>query len=75
MESEKGLEVDTNAIDLGKQIQHLKENILFRRVLSGNISGKYEEISTDFMKLFSFDWEDERIFKSKINLRKFFFLI
>jgi hypothetical protein len=73
MESEKGLEVDTNAIDLGKQIQHLKENVLFRRVLSGNISGKYEEISTDFMKLFSFDWEDERIFKAKINLRKIFF--
>ena len=73
MESEKGLEVETNIIDLGKQIQHLKENVLFRRVLSGNISGKYEEISTDFMKLFSFDWEDERIFKAKINLRKILF--
>ena len=66
---EKG-EVDTNTLDLGKQIQHLKENILFRRILSGNISGKYEEISFDFMNLFSFDWEDERILKTKINLRK-----
>jgi len=74
MESEKGLEIDTSAIELSKQIQHLKENILFRRVLSGNISGKYEEISTDFMKLFSFDWEDERISKAKINLRKINFL-
>jgi hypothetical protein len=70
MESEKGLEVDTNAKELIRQIQSLKENILFRRVLGGNISGKYEEISSDFLKLFSFDWEDERITKTKINLRK-----
>ena len=70
MESENTLEVDANTLELRKQIQQLKENILFRRVLSGNISGKYEEISTDFLKLFSFDWEDERISKAKINLRK-----
>jgi hypothetical protein len=70
MESEKGLEVDLNEKELIRQIQSLKENILFRRVLSGNISGKYEEISSDFLKLFSFDWEDERITKAKINLRK-----
>lgn len=78
MESEKGLEIDTLAEDQNRQIQQLKENILFRRVLSGNISGKYEEISSDFIKLFCFDWEDERILKAKINLckiLKFYFLI
>jgi len=43
-----------------------KNNLIFRRFLKGSIPlGKYEEVSNIFQKMFSYNWDDEKLLRLK----------
>ena len=72
MDSEIKLNSDIKFLGNKREASYLKDNFLFRRFFTGKILGKYEKISNDYYNLFSFNWEDEKISKAKINPRKIF---
>jgi hypothetical protein len=53
-----------------REIRAMKENYIFRRILTGKISGKYEEIANTFYHMLAFDWDDERFTKQKTMMSK-----
>jgi len=73
MESENKTNSENKFLGNKRELNYLKDNLIFRRVLTGKIDGTYEEISTDFINIFSFDWEDEKLLKSKLSLCKILF--
>ena len=48
----------------------LSDNIVFRKVLTNNSSGKYENMANLYRDIFSFNWDDEKITKLKYSPRK-----
>jgi len=73
MESENKLTSDNKFLGNKRELYNLRDNLNFRRYLTGKINGNYEEISTDFINIFSFDWEDEKLLKAKLSLCKISF--
>jgi len=45
----------------------ISNNFIFRRVLNAITEGTYEEFSSIYQNMLSFDWEDERLQKLKAN--------
>jgi len=74
MESENKIGSETKFLGNKREYSNLKDNLIFRRILTGKLFGTYEQFSTDFSNLFSFNWEEERLSKAKINLCKIFLL-
>jgi len=72
MESEYKIASETKLIGNKRDSNNLKDNLIFRRFLTGKVCGNYEQFSTDFINLFSFDWDDEKLLKAKLNLCKIF---
>ena len=52
-----------------RYINALSENIVFRKVLTNNSSGKYENMANSYRNIFSFNWDDEKITKLKYSPR------
>lgn len=46
----------------------LRDNYLFRRLLSGKLLGKYEKLADSYFHMMSFNWEEERLVKMKSNM-------
>ena len=59
MESENNIGSETKLLGNKREANNLKDNLIFRRFLSGRVFGSYEQISTDYINLFSFDWDDD----------------
>lgn len=74
MESENRKGSEKQFLGNKREALQLRDNFNFRRILSGKVFGLYEQISSDFINLLSFDWEDEKLLKAKINLCKIIFL-
>lgn len=53
-----------------KRKTSLLENYLFRRVFTGKIDGRYEEIANIYYNLMSFNWDDERLGKYRNSMCK-----
>ena len=70
MESENIIGSETKLLGNKREANNLKDNLIFRRFLSGKVFGSYEQISTDYINLFSFDWDDERLLKAKLSICK-----
>ena len=73
MESEIKPNPDFKFIGNKREASYLKDNFLFRRILSVKVLGKYEEISNYYFNLLSFNWEEDKICKNKLNPRKYLF--
>ncbi len=55
---------ESNSSLLGKKRNNdLSSNYLFRRFLTGEITGEYEINSIKYANLFSFNWDDDKIVK------------
>lgn len=72
MESENKIASETKLLGSKRDSNNLRDNLIFRRFLTGKVYGTYEQFSTDFINLFAFDWEDEKLLKAKLNLCKNF---
>ena len=70
MESENKTASETKLLGNKRDTNNLKDNFIFRRFLTGKVCGTYEQFSTDFINLFSFDWDDEKLSKAKLNICK-----
>jgi hypothetical protein len=57
-----------------RESKPLRENYLFRRILTGKVEGKYENLSNTFYNMMAFDWDEEKISKLRSNISKFIFL-
>ncbi len=53
-----------------RDVKALRENFLYRRLLTGKFSGKYENLSNIFYNMMAFNWEDEKIVKLRSNISK-----
>ena len=53
-----------------RDIRPLRENFLYRRLLTGRFSGKYETLSNTFFNMMAFNWEEEKIAKLRSNISK-----
>jgi hypothetical protein len=74
MESENKIASESKLLGSKRDTFSLKDNLIFRRFLTGKVCGTYELFSSDFLNIFSFDWEDEKLSKAKMNLCKIFLL-
>ena len=54
-----------------KRQNDLSSNFLFRKFLSGKMTGEYENTSNRYSNLFSFDWDDERIVRPNNHPSKY----
>jgi hypothetical protein len=76
--SDLELSDNTSEIDMkfigNKRKNDLTSNFIFRKFLTGKISGDYEKASNRFSTLFSFDWDDEQIVKSNQSNKSNYFL-
>jgi hypothetical protein len=61
---------DGKFLGLKREGPSLKENYLFRRLITGNVSGRYEKLADTFFNMMAFDWEEEKIAKLRSNVSK-----
>ncbi len=70
-EEERTSDSDERMLNRKRQ-NDLSGNFLFRKYLSGKISGEYENTSNRYSTLFGFDWDDEKIVKPVYHPSNYF---
>lgn len=53
-----------------RECRALRDNYIFRRVMTGKVSGKYEKLANIYYCMMDIDWEYEKIGKYKTNISK-----
>jgi hypothetical protein len=66
----KGTKSDEEFLHRKRNIRNLKENYLFRRVLSGKIDGRYESTANTYYNMMAFDWDDEKLARNRTSISK-----
>jgi hypothetical protein len=61
---------DGKFLGLKRENPPLKENYLFRRLTTGNVSGRYEKLADTYLNMMAFDWEEEKIAKLRSSASK-----
>jgi hypothetical protein len=61
---------DSKFLGLKRESQPVKDNYLFRRLTTGNVSGRYEKLADTYLNMMAFDWEEEKIAKLRTNPSK-----
>ena len=59
---------DENYLKRKRQAEDLSNNFIFRPILKGVIDNEYGENAHIYKNIFSFDWQDPKITKNKLNL-------
>ena len=62
---------DAKNLVLKRDSKIISSNFIFRRAFNALTEGTYEEFSTIYQNMLSFDWEDERLSKIKANPSNF----
>jgi hypothetical protein len=52
-------------LGIKRESRSLKDNYIFRRILTGRVNGKYEAASNSYYNMFAFNWDDEKLVKTR----------
>ena len=48
-----------------KESKSIRDNYIFRRILTGKVNGNYETTSNTYYNMFAFNWDDEKLIKTR----------
>jgi hypothetical protein len=49
----------------------LRDNYIFRRILTGKVNGKYEATANNYYNMFAFNWDEEKLIRTRSHPCKF----